>query len=68
MKRSSQNVTFSPKVLVSHIELTELTPVLEVFYVIEGIPSKHLSVEPLPAKCLFVELKLQKRKCSLSCS
>ena len=34
----------------------------------EGIPSNHLSVEPLPSTCLFLELKLQEQKCSVPCS
>ena len=35
-----------------------------LFYVMEDIPVKLLSVEPLPAECsFFVEIYLLKRKC-----
>ena len=39
-----------------------------LFYVREDIPVKLLSVEPLPAECLFVEINLRKRKWLVCCS
>ena len=40
----------------------------EELYVKEDIQVKLLSVEPLPTKCLFVEINLRKRKCLVCCS
>ena len=39
-----------------------------LFYVREDIPVKLLSVEPLPAECLFIETNLQKGKWLVCCS
>ena len=37
-------------------------------YVREDIPTKPLSIEPIPSECFFVELNLRKRKWLVSCS
>ena len=39
-----------------------------LFHVRKDIPVKLLSVEPLPAECLFVEINLRKRKWLVCCS
>ena len=39
-----------------------------LLYVREDIPTKLLSIEPIPSECFFVELNLRKRKWLISCS
>ena len=39
-----------------------------LLYVRENIPTKLLSIEPIPPECFFVELNLGKRKWLISCS